>query len=77
MKSVPLGRRVSAVAASTCWTARSNAASVFADVDCTPLTLRTYWRAAASLSSPVAAGSPAPGLVVVLPQPGQPTRGPW
>ena len=31
-------------------TARSNAASVAGDVFCTPLILRTYWRAAASIS---------------------------
>lgn len=38
-------------------TASSNAASVAADVCCTPLTFRTYWRAAASISSGVATGS--------------------
>src|SRR5690606_36692574 len=47
----------SAVASVTWRTARSNAASVAAEVFCTPLTLRTYWRAAASISSGVAGGS--------------------
>ena len=38
-------------------TARSKASSVAADVFCTPLILRTYCRAAASISSGVASGS--------------------
>src|SRR6516165_6913088 len=46
----------SAVASVTRVTARSKASSVWGDVDCTPLTLRTYWRAAASISSGVASG---------------------
>jgi hypothetical protein len=46
-------------------TARSNAASVDGDVDCTPLTLRTYWRAAASISVGVAFGS-SPRSVVMF-----------
>src|SRR5437588_2658087 len=44
-------------ASATLATASSNAASVRGDVVCTPLTLRTYWRAAASISSLVASGS--------------------
>jgi len=48
------------------WTARSNASSVLADVDCTPLTFRTYWRAAASISSLVAAGSSPRRVVMFL-----------
>ena len=53
------GRAVStwAVAALILTTASSKAASVAAEVFCTPLTLRTYWRAAASISSGVAGGS--------------------
>jgi IclR family acetate operon transcriptional repressor len=46
----------SVVASVTRRTATSKASSVAADVDCTPLTLRTNWRAAASISSAVAAG---------------------
>lgn len=38
-------------------TARSKAASVESDSFCTPLTFRTNWRAAASISSAVAMGS--------------------
>jgi enoyl-CoA hydratase len=45
------------VAAVTTRTARSNASAVRSDVACTPLTFRTYWRAAASISSGVATGS--------------------
>ena len=45
----------SVVASVTARTARSNAASVRGDKVWTPLTLRTYWRAAASISSLVAA----------------------
>src|SRR5690606_29049126 len=53
-------------AAPATWrTARSNAASVAAEVFWTPLTLRTYWRAAASISSGVAGGS-SPRRVVML-----------
>jgi catechol 2,3-dioxygenase-like lactoylglutathione lyase family enzyme len=47
----------SSVAAVISCTARSKAASVRGEVDCTPLTLRTYWRAAAVISSGVASGS--------------------
>lgn len=61
-------------------TARSNGSSVAADSDCTPLILRTYWRAPASISSGVAAGS-SPRSVVMLRHmgfsfvlPGQPAR---
>lgn len=46
-------------------TARSKAAAVAAEVDWTPLTLRTYWRAAASISSDVATGC-SPRSVVML-----------
>ena len=46
-------------------TAASNAASVAGEVFCTPLILRTYWRAAASISSGVATGS-SPRSVVML-----------
>src|SRR5262249_59175275 len=53
------------VAPATCSTAACMAASVFADLACTPLTLRTYCRAAASISSGVAAGSK-PRRVVML-----------
>ena len=48
-ESQQLGRRLG----DACRTASSKAASVAADTDCTPLTLRTYWRAAASISSAV------------------------
>ena len=44
------------VAAVTAMTARSNASPVASDGFWTPLTLRTYWRAAASISSSVATG---------------------
>lgn len=54
-----------AVAVATTCTARSIASAVAADVDETPLTLRTYCRAAASTSSAVAAGS-SPRSVVML-----------
>ena len=53
------------VAAVTASTARSNASPVAAEVDCTPLILRTYCRAAASISSGVAPGS-SPRSVVML-----------
>jgi len=61
------GRAVStwAVAALIRATASSKAASVADEVFCTPLTLRTYWRAAASISSGVAGGS-RPRRVVML-----------
>lgn len=61
------GRAVStwAVAALIRTTASSKAASVAEEVFCTPLTLRTYWRAAASISSGVAGGS-RPRRVVML-----------
>src|SRR5262249_39293591 len=55
----------SLVASVTRATARSNGASVRAVTDWTPLTFRTYWRAAASISSLVAAGS-RPLSVVML-----------
>jgi IclR family acetate operon transcriptional repressor len=45
------------VASVTRCTASSKASWETAEVACTPLTLRTYWRAAASISSAVAAGS--------------------
>lgn len=54
------------MAAVTCATARSKASDVAAEVDCTPLTLRTYWRAAASISSPVADGSSPRSVVMFL-----------
>ena len=57
--------RSSVVALVTWRTARSKAASVRSDVVCTPLTFRTYWRAAASISSAVATGS-RPLRVVIL-----------
>ncbi len=46
-------------------TASSKASPVAADGFCTPLTLRTYWREAASISSGVATGS-SPRRVVML-----------
>src|SRR5690606_36467277 len=46
----------SAVTAAIRATASSNTASVAVEVFWTPLTLRTYWRAAASISSGVASG---------------------
>src|SRR5215218_5037210 len=55
----------SAVARATVATACSNAASVAGVGRVTPLTLRTYWRAAASISSVVAGGS-RPRRVVML-----------
>src|SRR5215211_4136974 len=55
----------SAVARVTVATACSNAASVAGVGRVTPLTLRTYWRAAASISSVVAGGS-RPRRVVML-----------
>ncbi len=55
----------SLVAAVTRRTARSNASLVRSDGTMTPLTLRTYWRAAASISSGVASGS-SPRSVVML-----------
>lgn len=45
-----------AVASATLRTAHSNASNVRLDAACTPLTFRTYCRAAASISSGVAAG---------------------
>ena len=48
------------VASVTRRTASSNGSSSGDDTDCTPLTLRTYWRAAASISSAVAAGCEPP-----------------
>ena len=53
------------VAAAIVATARSNASVVAADVDDTPLTLRAYCRAAASISS-VVAGGWSPRSVVML-----------
>jgi hypothetical protein len=55
----------SVVASCTRRTARSTAASVRGDGDWTPLTLRTYWRAAASISCGVASGC-SPRRVVML-----------
>jgi hypothetical protein len=55
----------SSVAAVTRRTARSNASFVRSDGAVTPLILRTYWRAAASISSGVASGS-SPRSVVML-----------
>lgn len=55
----------SVVASAMIATARSNASTVAGAVFCTPVTLRTYWRAAASISSAVAAGS-RPRRVVML-----------
>ncbi len=45
------------MASATVRTAASTAPSVEAEVAWTPLTFRTYWRAAASISSSVAPGS--------------------
>ncbi len=53
------------VAAVTRRTARSNASFVRSDGAVTPLILRTYWRAAASISSGVASGS-SPRSVVMF-----------
>src|SRR5215469_18887764 len=64
----------SLVASVTVRTACSNAASVRGDTVWTPLTLRTYWRAAASISSLVAAGS-RPRSVVMLRH--MPSTLPW
>jgi hypothetical protein len=50
-------------------TARSNASSVAGDVVCTPLTFRTYWRAADSISSAVASGSRPLRMVMFLHMP--------
>ena len=55
----------SVVASSTWRTARSTASSVRDEGDWTPLTLRTYWRAAASISCDVASGC-SPRRVVML-----------
>ena len=55
----------SVVAAVTRRTARSNASFVRSDGTVTPLILRTYWRAAASISSGVASGS-SPRSVVMF-----------
>ncbi len=55
----------SVVAAVTRRTARSNVSFVRSDGAVTPLILRTYWRAAASISSGVASGS-SPRNVVML-----------
>src|SRR5580658_3711614 len=55
----------SAVASETLRTARSKASSERAETEATPLTLRTNWRAAASTSAGVAAGS-RPRKVVML-----------
>ena len=59
-------------------TARSNAACVAAEVDVTPLTLRTYWRAAASISTGVAPGSRPRNVVMLrhMPPPYE-RRHPW
>lgn len=53
------------MACATFRTATSNASSVLGDLACTPLTLRTYCRAAASISSAVAFGC-SPRRVVML-----------
>ena len=45
------------MASATLRTASSKAGAVLSDVVWTPLTFRTYWRAAASISSAVASGS--------------------
>src|SRR6266498_463333 len=58
-------RSTSSVTRATVATARSNASSVAAVGRLTPLTLRMYWRAAASISSLVAGGS-RPRRVVML-----------
>jgi hypothetical protein len=55
----------SVVASCTRRTARSTASSVRGEGDWTPLTLRTYWRAAASISWGVASGS-SPRRVVMF-----------
>ena len=67
--------RSDVVALVICFTARSKASSVAGDVDCTPLTLRTYWRAAASISSGVATGS-SPRSVVMCGTSRHPMPGP-
>ena len=46
------------------YTALSKASSVFFEVDWTPLTFRTNWRAADSISSSVAAGSRPRSVVI-------------
>lgn len=53
------------VARATLWTAFSNASSVRAEAECTPLTLRTNWRAASAISCSVAAGCK-PRSIVML-----------
>jgi hypothetical protein len=53
------------VASPTFRTARSNASSVWPEGEVIPLTLRTYWRDAASISSGVAFGS-RPRKTVIL-----------
>jgi hypothetical protein len=53
------------VASPTFLTARSNASSVWPEGDVIPLTLRIYWRAAASISTGVAFGS-RPRKTVIL-----------
>ncbi len=55
-----------AVAAATWVTARSTAAAVAADGAPTPLTFRTYWRAAASISASVTGGSRPRSVVMFL-----------
>ena len=57
--------RSSAVASPTLRTARSKASSVCPEGEVIPLTLRTYWRAAASISVSVALGS-RPRKTVIL-----------
>ncbi len=53
------------VASATLSTARSNASSVWPEGEVMPLTLRTNWRAAASISAGVAFGS-RPRKTVIL-----------
>lgn len=59
----------SRVAAVTTDTARSKASAVASEVFWTPLTFRTYWRAAASISSGVADGSSPRSVVMFLHMP--------
>jgi hypothetical protein len=70
--------RSSAVARATAATAWSIAGSLARDPPVSPLTLRTYWRAAASISSAVACGSK-PRSVVMFRHtgPSLEVRHPW
>src|SRR6266496_186794 len=65
----------SAVTRATVATARSNASSVAAVGRVIPLTLRTYWRAAASISSLLAGGSRPRRVVMFLHMPAMVDQG--